>query len=237
MTLYPYFDNGQPPRRVSLNFVPSQRIAKPPAQQERSRRTEHSILQAALKTLSDLGEDAITMASVSDRAGVSVGSIYRRFGDREGLLVAMTNEFATEFSRTIAKKLAAAPAEVVASPEGVISYATTVLARNFKRNSKAFGRLVLMGISDPLIFAEGQRASIEGGGLYVDFVMQIGDAIARSNRKQAVEYTYRMIYAMCTHRITQGGSLELGETLSWNRLISELIETNVAYLLSKPTTR
>ena len=77
-----------------LEIMNNPSSTKPPAQQERSRRTEQIILQAALKTLTDLGEDAITMNSVSERAGVSVGSIYRRFGSREELLIAMTDEFA-----------------------------------------------------------------------------------------------------------------------------------------------
>ena len=237
VTVYLDGESSQEWSHVILETMATQPVLRPPAQQARSRRTEHSILQAALKTLSDLGEEGITMNSVSERAGVSVGSIYPRFGDREGLLVAMTNEFASEFSRTIGAKLEAAPADARKTPENIISYATTVLARNFEKNSKAFGRLLLMGLSDPLIFAEGQRASIEGGGLYSAFILQARSAICRPDPEAAVEYTYRLIYAMCSHRITQGGSLESRRSLGWSRLIAELVEMNVAYLLHKPLSK
>lgn len=205
-----------------------------PAQQARSRQTEHRILQAALKTLGDLGEEGITMAAVSERAGVSVGSIYRRFGSREDLLVAMTNEFATTFSQTIHDKLDAAPPNATDSPEHIIAYATTVLARNFERHSKEFGRLLLMGLADPKIFAEGQKASIVGGGAYGAFILRARHAIRRPDPDAAVDYTYRLIYAMCSHRITQGPSLESRRSLGWGRLIDELIEMNIAYLLTSP---
>lgn len=204
------------------------------AQQERSRRTEHQILQAALKTLTDLGEDAITMNSVSERAGVSVGSIYRRFGSREELLIAMTDEFASGFSRTIHAKFEAAPVEARTDPAEIIRYATTVLAKNFERNQKAYGRLVLMGVTDPQIFAAGQKASLEGGRDYTEFVLQARDAFKRPDVDAAVDYTYRLIYAMCTHRATQGANLESTRAFSWKNLIEQLVQMNQAYLLNPP---
>ena len=207
---------------------------RPAAKQERSRQTEHLILQAALKTLTDLGEDAITMNSVSERAGVSVGSIYRRFGSREELLIAMTDEFASGFSRTLIAKLAAAPHEATTDPNEIIRYATTVLAKNFERNQKAYGRLVLMGVTDPLIFAAGQKASIEGGRAYTEFILQARSEIKRPDVDAAVDYTYRLIYAMCTHRATQGPRLESSRAFSWKNLIDELVEMNQAYLLNPP---
>lgn len=191
-------------------------------------------MQAALKTLTDLGEDAITMNSVSERAGVSVGSIYRRFGSREELLIAMTDEFASGFSRTLITKLAAAPREATTDPNEIIRYATTVLAKSFERNQKAYGRLVLMGVSDPLIFAAGQKASIEGGRAYTEFILQARAAIKRPDVDAAVDYTYRLIYAMCTHRATQGANLESTRAFSWKNLINELVEMNQAYLLNPP---
>lgn len=204
------------------------------AQQERSRRTESLILQAALKTLTDLGEDAITMNSVSERAGVSVGSIYRRFGSREELLIAMTDEFASGFSRTLHAKFEAAPPEAHTNPVEIIRYATTVLAKNFERNQKAYGRLVIMGVTDPQIFAAGQKASVEGGRDYTTFILQARDAIKRPDVEAAVDYTYRLIYAMCTHRATQGPNLESTRAFSWKNLTEQLVQMNQAYLLNPP---
>lgn len=224
--------SGQYNRGTNLKIVSEPK--KPPAQQDRSRRTEHLILQAALSLLGDLGEEGITMTAISEQAGVSVGSIYRRFGSREGLLVALTNAFATEFSNDLHVSLEAAPSKIRTTPEGVIAYATTVLARNFERHSKAFGRFLVMGLTDPQVFAEGQKASIEGGSDYARFMLQARNDIKRPDTEAAVDYTYRLIYAMCSHRITQGPSLESKRELGWDKLIAELVELNQAYLLNPP---
>lgn len=209
---------------------------RPTAQQDRSRRTEKLILQAALAALTDVGEEGITMSLVSERAGVSVGSIYRRFGSREELVVAMTAEFAQGFSRQVRRRLSAARPEHLASPEAVIRHATHAIARTFEKNRAAFGRLFLLGLNVPKVYEAGQRASVAGGEAYAEFVLQARGAIRRPDPAAAVDYTYRMVYAMCAHRITQGPSLESSRPLSWKRMVEELVEVNAAYLLTPPST-
>lgn len=214
--------------------MPSAVPSRPAAQQQRSRLTERRILKAALQTLGELGESGITMAAVSDRAGVSVGSIYRRFGSREELLIAMATEFAQSFLRQVQTRLASACPSGLATPEAIVEHATTSVARTFQRNSRAFSRLVLMGLTEPRIFEEGQRASIAGGEEYARFVLHARSAIRRPDPAMAVDYTYRLIYAMCTHRITQGTRLESRRSFSWDRIIAELVEVNIGYLLTPP---
>lgn len=204
----------------------------PPAQQERSRRTEHQILQAGLALLGELGEAGITMSAVSERAGVSVGSIYRRFGSREDLLIAMTKEFAEGFHHRLQRKLSAARPEDLASPQARIRLATTAVARLFQQNAHALGRLILMGLAEPRIFREGQRASIAGGEDYIRFVLGASEHIRRPDPEAAIDYTYRMIYAVCAQRITQPANLDSRRQLGWDRLVTELVEANIAYLLT-----
>lgn len=54
--------------------------------QARSRATVDAIVLAAAQILRDQGEAAVTTARVAQRAGVSVGSLYQYFADREALL-------------------------------------------------------------------------------------------------------------------------------------------------------
>lgn len=206
--------------------------ARRPAQQQRSRLTEQRILRAAIETLGERGEAGITMDAVSERAGVSVGSIYRRFGSRDELILAMTATFAGSFLEQVQSRLGSADPAELGTPRAIVAHATTAVARTFQRNSSAFGRLILMGLSEPKIFEEGRRASIAGGEDYARFVLHARDAIRRPDPDAAVDYTYRMIYAMCSHRITQGPTLESRRSFGWDRTITELAEANVAYLLA-----
>ncbi|MEA5362372.1 TetR/AcrR family transcriptional regulator [Amycolatopsis sp., V23-08] len=58
-------------------------------QQARSRETQTKLLAATEDLLIEVGADAITMGSVAARADVSVGTVYRRFENRELLLRAV----------------------------------------------------------------------------------------------------------------------------------------------------
>ena len=54
----------------------------------RSRSTPERILGVVVEMLAAGGEAAVRIDDVRDRSGVSIGSIYHHFGDRDGLIVA-----------------------------------------------------------------------------------------------------------------------------------------------------
>jgi AcrR family transcriptional regulator len=54
----------------------------------RSRGTRERVLEVVLEQLELGGEAAVRIDSVRDRSGVSIGSIYHHFGDRDGLITA-----------------------------------------------------------------------------------------------------------------------------------------------------
>jgi AcrR family transcriptional regulator len=57
-----------------------------PAQQKRSEQTTNSLIDAAEEILKSEGADAATLRAIADRAGVSVGVVYRRFPDKDAIL-------------------------------------------------------------------------------------------------------------------------------------------------------
>lgn len=57
-----------------------------PPQQDRSRRTLHSLVESAYHLLEDEGAEALTVSRVAQAAGTSVGSFYARFHGKEQLL-------------------------------------------------------------------------------------------------------------------------------------------------------
>ena len=64
-----------------------------PTHQDRSTRTLEALLAAARDTLVRHGWEFATIAVVAERAGVAVGSVYRRFADKEALFGAVYEEF------------------------------------------------------------------------------------------------------------------------------------------------
>ena len=58
--------------------------------QERSRRTVDRILDAAARIFHECGYSGATTNAIADEAGVSVGSLYQYFPNKDALLVALT---------------------------------------------------------------------------------------------------------------------------------------------------
>lgn len=56
--------------------------------ESQARATRDSILDAVVQVLAE-GVDALSIPAVAGRAGVSVGTVYRHFGDKAGLLKAL----------------------------------------------------------------------------------------------------------------------------------------------------
>jgi AcrR family transcriptional regulator len=55
------------------------------------------ILAAARKLLAEKGVEGLTMQAVASTAGVGKGTVFHRFGDRDGLTAALIDEYMREF--------------------------------------------------------------------------------------------------------------------------------------------
>lgn len=61
-------------------------------QQTRSRHLVDAVLQAAVRILNDEGSQAFTMARLAEKAGVSVGSLYQYFPNKQAVLFRLQTE-------------------------------------------------------------------------------------------------------------------------------------------------
>jgi AcrR family transcriptional regulator len=67
-------------------------IARKVPRQERSRALVEAIVEAAARILVQQGRDALTTNAVALRAGVSIGSLYQYFPNREAILAAVVSD-------------------------------------------------------------------------------------------------------------------------------------------------
>lgn len=208
-------------------------VSRPPALQARSKETQQRILAAALEILAESGVDALSTARVSEAAGVSVGSIYRRFGNKQQLLLAAQDEFLRLFLGAFTERLdEAGSASESSTPPEAFAHAVTSLMRTFESNAAAMQVLMILGLQSREIFEAGRVGSHEGARLYAKFMLAHRSAIRRPDPERAVDYTFRLVYAACSHRIIQGPNLESYRAMEWDELVSEMTETVCAYLLT-----
>ncbi|MFF4241946.1 TetR/AcrR family transcriptional regulator [Actinomadura geliboluensis] len=73
-----------------------------------ARRNRDKILEAARDAVAERGADA-PMELIARRAGVGVGTLYRRFPDRGGLLAALAEQYVHELMNDLDRTVAAEP--------------------------------------------------------------------------------------------------------------------------------
>ena len=74
-------------------------LGQPPAERADAARSRRALLAAAREILAESGVAGLSMDCVAARAGVGVGTVYRRFGDRSGLAAALLSNQEERFQR------------------------------------------------------------------------------------------------------------------------------------------
>ena len=92
---------GSDPSRDLREVTAEQHLA-PAVVQRRALDTVERLIEAAVELLDEGGEDAVTVAAIIQRAGVTTGSLYHHFGDRNGLVA---TAHARRFDRLLDRQL------------------------------------------------------------------------------------------------------------------------------------
>jgi AcrR family transcriptional regulator len=183
------------------------------------------VLAAAEHVLATSGLEEFTIAAVADRAGVSVGTVYRRFTGKEQLLHAVKDQLLGHLETGVAEALRSAEPGLA----GVVAAFTHAMARTFAQHDRTFPDLL-----------NGQRAERVERGLKA--LATIQDALAEAaspyrddirgaDRDLALRVAARTITSSCVHRAATCRAWPDG--LTWTRWADETTEMAVAYLTSR----
>lgn len=74
-------------------------------QQDRSRITVEAILEATTHILTEEGYDKANTNRIAERAGISIGSLYQYFPNKESLMAALMEQHANEIAELVESKL------------------------------------------------------------------------------------------------------------------------------------
>ncbi|HVA42284.1 MAG TPA: TetR/AcrR family transcriptional regulator [Acidimicrobiales bacterium] len=114
------------PGRIDSRIRPRLRpavVGRPPAAEREARRRDRAevLLDAAEAAVRDQGE-AVTMAEMAARAGITKPVLYRYFGDRSGLYEALAVRYATGLLGELRQAMAQRPAGRATLEEGIDAY-------------------------------------------------------------------------------------------------------------------
>ena len=76
-------------------------LGEPAPERRDAARNREALLVAAEALIDHCGIDAVTMDAVAARAGVGKGTVFRRFGSREGLMASLLNFSETEWQASV----------------------------------------------------------------------------------------------------------------------------------------
>lgn len=204
----------------------------PPARQERSRLTQNRIITGGIRLLQERGPEALTVAAVAEAAGVSVGSVYRRFGDKERLLGAIQARLAEDFRAEFRRRVAGTGVTAASAPAEVIASAVVGMAETFRTHAPLLRVFMLLGTQRPTVYEAGARVSAEGGRFFRDTLLSAAPALRHHpDIEAAIDFAHRLTYAACAHRVVQGEHLESLRPLPWPELIDQVRRAVTSYLL------
>jgi AcrR family transcriptional regulator len=203
------------------------------AQQTRSRKTWRALLDSGFSILDEQGLGGLTIPEVSRRAGVSVGTVYRRFGDKEGLLTALLQEFTTSFRDEIRSRMRREDIPADATPSDIVAVAVRAVVDTYRGHERLLRVFVTLGQSDPTTFDQGRRVSHEGRLFFREMIWPSRRFFAHPDAERGIDVAYRLVYAACTHRVVNGPNLESPTELSWDDLADELARTVSLLLFGK----
>lgn len=199
---------------------PSHLIPRKTPQQERSRALVDTILEAAARVLVDRGAEFNTNF-VAEAAGVSVGSVYQYFPNKDALLAALIErQAATERRFIIEHMLALKPTSIRVALEAVLDATFAFRRRNLELQTALLQMLDRIP-QYPALRAEASQTMLQFGELLAPLV---GD-VTRPNLGRALFVVCNAVFSL-THR----GVVPRPADLSDDELRQEILALVLPYL-------
>lgn len=190
--------------------------------QERSQATVEAILSATTHILTENGYDQLTTNRVAERAGVSIGSLYQYFPNKEALIFALAEHHANEMVRLAQHHLEGLSDRTI--PEVLRQIVKAALAAHAV-NPKLH-RVLHEQIPHSEVMQRLDQAKMEN--LLRSFLAQRSDQLQPKNLELTVFMVERTIRALI-----HGAMIDRPELLKTGEFEQELMVMLSAYLVKR----
>jgi AcrR family transcriptional regulator len=201
-----------------------------PPRQKRSRESLERAVTAGVEVIVDLGWDGFTVAEVSRRAKVSVGSLYARFGSKEELFLAAQAR-AIEVMEQEEREYFDPARWADAGPREVVTGAIDGLVHNFERHGGVLRGLMRRAGRDDEVSQRGSLGASHMARSFSALVLTRREAIRQPDPEIAADMSYRMVFSALGRRIVYGDTFESQRPVPWDVFVAEQRRACLAYLL------
>lgn len=202
--------------------------------QQRSRESLERLLDAGVQLLQEHGFEGLSIADLSARASVSIGSIYQRFDGKEALFAALHEQFLETLDAEQSKLFVGVDERL--PDDQLVREGVGRLASLLRRHEQLLRVMILRGAVDEPTRQRGSRSSVILAQSFERFLRSSVRRFGHEHPDVAADVCFRIVYATLTRRIVSGPTFESGTELSWERLSDEVGRACVAYLLPPPAS-
>ena len=197
--------------------------------QRRSQEAFDRVLKAGREILEAKGVEGFTVAAVSKRSRVSVGSIYLRAPSREALLLAIHDSEMQRLERE--EESYHETDELALDARAYVIDLVTKTAGHTLANAGILRAFMRRGPDDPEIWARAQATSQRIADDFEKAMLKRRDAFRHPDPEKAVDFAFRMVYTMTARRVTHGPNFESTRPLTDDEFLAELGQAVADYLI------
>lgn len=199
--------------------------------QARSRESFARVQDAALNLLREKGDDSFTLAEVSERSGVSTGSIYGRVKGKDALLRLV---HVRELERIDAdtEAVLAAAVEGRSSVEDGVRALVSALAELLRAEAGVLRPFMLRAVHDAEVARAGKRSSDRAIEAFCGGLLRFRDQIRRDDPRAAVEWCHTVVYSVLARRLGLGSTAEGADPTDLGVMVERLASMVTSYLTS-----
>jgi AcrR family transcriptional regulator len=190
------------------------------------------ILDAAAALLAEGGWDAFRVSDVSSRAGVSVGVLYQRFGDKDGLFAAVHDAHLARFEARARDAFAPAAWPEEEDPVALVRVAITRLGAIFEDLGLLNGVLLLNSNKIPGLGERGAEVMSAVREQVTSMIRSRSQHMTCADPELAVAVCFRMAFSTFMDFATFSRHPTQAHEMSWQHLISEVAHACTLYLFS-----
>ncbi|WP_264777477.1 TetR/AcrR family transcriptional regulator [Deinococcus aetherius] len=198
-------------------------------QQDRSRQSFERVLEAAIEILGEEGFEQLTLASVSQRAGVSTGAIYGRVRGKEDLLDAARMRILERVERQQAEMLAGIRAGRLPF-DALVPQMVGALGEFLKAQANLLRPLMSRAPSNPAVSSVGKRSfrKLEEG--WSAILLEHRADIGHPRPEHAVHACFSLAYAAFARYLGLGSAADVAGEGDWDELKHDLGEMGLLFL-------
>jgi AcrR family transcriptional regulator len=204
-------------------------VSVQPPQQERSRASFERVLLAATTLLEEEGYDGFTLAQVSKRANVSIGSIYARVKSKDDLFYVIQDRYMTRSEDR--PRLHDPGAWSGLTAHELVVGVVHELGELFRVNARLLRVFTHRGIVDPVVAARSSASVTQFHDEVEAILLTQRAAIAHDDPVLAIDVAFRMAWGTLAREIMYGPTFESHRAIAWETLVAELGRACAAYLL------